>query len=141
HSSPVGLITIILKNLKVLVLLLPVSILIMVYSSRDFMIAINEREPTPIAIERWSTDYHGTRWLSVTGTLRPDLAAQNSQGTAFVPLVARDAKAGDPIHVVVVGRPSMARRPNPATITGELAPSNWNLAMLLPGQTFAADVV
>ena len=123
-------------------LMLVASIAIFVLMWRQIVISLTEKAPTPVAVESWSRERYVAQWLSVTGVLRPDLGATNNSGTAFIPLVAGNARDSDPIHFVVVESDArLAGRAGRATVTGVLAPSNWDLSRLLPGRTFAPDVV
>jgi hypothetical protein len=116
--------------------------LVIWWMSGNLHVALTESAPTPIDIEQWQTQYHGQQWIRLTGVAAPESGATRPQ-TAFIPIVPRAYQSGDPIRAVIITVPDRARQfVGKVTVEGVLAPSgSWDLGSVMPGNTFARDVV
>ena len=92
------------------VLLLAVGTFAAWRSGRDLWVALRERQPTALDMDRFDAEYKGHQWLRATGRFVPELMSvrrstgkyrDREQAYVYVPLVSSTWRQGDPIHVVV----------------------------------------
>ena len=74
--------------------------------------ARRESGPTALSAATFATDYRGQQWLSLTGSADVAHAFTQTDGrgtvSLWVPLVAPDAAAGSPVHVLMMFGPVSA---------------------------------
>lgn len=125
---------------------------------RQVLIYLTEKQPTAFTAENFAAQYAGQQWISVTGRLAVDEMAQMPGhnrprlASVYVPLVPRDWKRQDPVHVVAApsdvpagGANAWAQAmgaQNQVTVTGMVRPfGGLNYGYVFPRLKFESPTV
>ena len=111
----------------------------------EINISLSEKEPTKFDVENFAQSYKGQQWVEVRGYLaldRQDVREstyEHHAGKGYyyvkVPLVGKDWRPSDPVHVVACYGPTtgpVGEQTQPAAIRGQVSPSGWDAGEIFP---------
>ena len=124
-------------NFKMIFLLIAGIMLTGMMCSRLF-VSLTEHTPAPVHLDNWAAEYHGQRWIRLTGIAKLESSGESDEGV-FIPMVPSNYRRGDIIHAVIIAKPGLVPRSGPITVDGYDV--DRNLSVWLPQLKFDRNPV